>query len=77
MTKAIIKLESLACPSCMQKIEGAVKNLAGVETGTVKVLFNSGKVKLDFNEQEVSIAEIEAAITNQGYTVIKSTTKPV
>ena len=29
MQKATIQLESLTCPSCIQKVEGAVKSLDG------------------------------------------------
>ncbi len=44
MKTATIQLESLACPSCMQKIEAAVKSVQGVDANTVQVLFNSSKV---------------------------------
>lgn len=62
MSKATISLEDLACPSCMQKIEGAVKNVAGVDKDSVKVLFNSSKVKLDFDADVTPIESIEQAI---------------
>ena len=32
MIKATISLETLTCPSCLQKIDNAVKKLDGVET---------------------------------------------
>lgn len=72
MKKATIQLESLACPSCLQKIENAVKSLDGVEQESVNVLFNAGKVKLNFDEEKISIDQIEKAITALGYEVIKS-----
>ena len=75
MRTATIQLESLTCPSCMQKIEGAVKAVPGVDTTTVQVLFNSSKVKLDFNEAEVSVEEIENAIRRVGYEVQKTRVK--
>ncbi|HJF34027.1 MAG TPA: cation transporter [Sporosarcina psychrophila] len=75
MSKAIISLETLSCPSCLQKIENAVKGLNGVEKDTVKVLFNSSKVRTDFNESEVTIEDIEKAIESLGYAVIKSKVK--
>lgn len=75
MSKAIISLETLSCPSCLQKIENAVKGLNGVEKDTVKVLFNSSKVRTDFNESEVTIEDIEKAIESLGYPVIKSKVK--
>jgi len=75
MKKATIQLETLACPSCALKIEGAAKALDGVVKDSVKVLFNSSKVKLDFDEEKLSVEDIEKAITALGYEVIKSQVK--
>lgn len=75
MAKATIQLEGLACPSCMQKIEGATKALNGVTKESIKVLFNSSKVKLDFDPSIITIEEIEKAITTVGYDVTKSQVK--
>lgn len=77
MQKATIQLETLTCPACMQKIEGAVKSLTGVDKETITVSFNSSKVKLNFDEAKLSIEEIEKAITVLGYEVKKSQVKPV
>ena len=49
MKKATIQLETLTCPSCLQKIENATKSLKGVQRESVKVLFNASKVKLEFD----------------------------
>ena len=51
MQKAVIQLETLSCPSCMQKIENAVKGLNGVNQDSLKVLFNASKVKVDFDSE--------------------------
>ncbi|SCG82182.1 copper chaperone [Proteiniborus sp. DW1] len=75
MKSATIQLETLACPSCMLKIEGALKSLDGIDQDTVKVSFNSSKVKVDFQEDKVSIDEIEDSIKKLGYEVIKSKVK--
>ncbi len=75
MQKATIQLETLTCPSCMQKIDSAVKSLKGVDKDSVNVLFNSSKVKLDFDAEQISIEEIEKAITKLGYEVKKSQVK--
>lgn len=75
MKKATIQLEGLSCPSCLQKIESAVKSLEGVDKDSVNVLFNASKVKLIFDEERVSIAQIEEAITALGYEVKKSQVK--
>lgn len=77
MSQGIIKLETLSCPSCLQKIEAAVKNLKGVDKDSLKVLFNASKVKVKFDEQAIQITDIEKAIEDLGYPVIKSVVKAV
>lgn len=75
MQKATIQLEALTCPSCMQKIEGAVKALDGIDQESLNVSFNSSKVKVNFDDAKVSIQDIENAIGKMGYEVKKSTVK--
>ncbi len=75
MQKATIQLETLTCPSCMQKIDNAVKTLKGVDKGSVNVSFNSSKVKLDFDDEKLSVQDIEKVITTLGYEVKKSQVK--
>ncbi len=75
MKTATIQLETLTCPSCTLKIEGAMKALDGVEENTIKVLFNSSRVKVDFDEKVISIEEIENAINKVGYEIEKSRVK--
>ena len=75
MQKATIQLDTLTCPSCVQKIENATKALNGVDTDSVKVLFNSSKVKFDFDSEKLSIEDVERAITALGYDVKKSQVK--
>jgi copper ion binding protein len=75
MQKATIQLETLTCPSCAQKIDKAVKSLNGVDKESVNVLFNSSKVKLEFDAEKLSVKEIENAITTLGYEVKKTQVK--
>jgi len=77
MKQAVINLETLSCPSCLQKIENAVKGLDGVEKGTVEVLFNSSRVRTNFDEDAISIEKIEKSIEDLGYPVIRSRVKAV
>ncbi len=77
MQKATIQLETLTCPSCALKIDKAVKSLEGVDKESVSVLFNSSKVKLNFEAEKLSVAEIEKAITSLGYEVKKSQVRDV
>ncbi len=75
MQKATIQLEALTCPSCVQKIENATKSLNGVEKESVKVLFNSSKLKFDFDAEKVSVEDAVKAITALGYEVVKTQVK--
>lgn len=76
MQTATIQLETLTCPSCVAKIEGAMKGLDGIDHDTVKVAFNSSKLKLNFDENRVSIEQIENSITRLGYEVQKTKVTP-
>lgn len=75
MSKAILTLETLACPACMQKIESAVKRLDGIDPASVRVLFNASKVKTDFDPEKISLKEIQTAIEKVGYPVLKAIEK--
>ena len=75
MHKATIQLGTLTCPSCMQKIDKAVKSLEDVDKESVNVSFNTSKVKLNFDGEKVGIEEIEKTITALGYDVKKAQVK--
>ncbi|MDD4010384.1 MAG: heavy metal-associated domain-containing protein [Fermentimonas sp.] len=75
MKSATIQLETLTCPSCIQKIESALKGLDGVDRESVNVMFNASKAKVNFDEEKVSIEKIEESITKMGYEVQKSKVK--
>ncbi len=77
MQKATIQLETLTCPSCMQKIENGVKSLDGVDKKSLKVLFNSSKVRVEYDDEKISIKDIENAIDKLGYEVLKSQVKNI
>lgn len=67
MTKTY-KLETLTCPSCMAKIEGALKKTKGVKE--TEVLFNSSKAKVTFDESIVESEDIKLVIERLGYKVL-------
>ena len=72
MKKATIQLETLTCPSCIAKIEGALKKVDGVDDASTKISFSSNRVRLDFDDSKTSIEAIENSITKMGYSVEKS-----
>ncbi len=77
MKKATLQLETLSCPSCLQKIENATKKLEGVDAESIKVLFNASKVRMNFDENIITIEEKKKAIQTLGYAVEKSSVRAV
>ncbi|HHY74879.1 MAG TPA: heavy-metal-associated domain-containing protein [Bacillus bacterium] len=64
------QLEELTCPSCVKKIEGVLAKQEGVSD--VKVLFNSSKVKVVFNEEIIAAEQLASTIEQLGYPVLNS-----
>jgi len=77
MEKAIIQLEPLVCPSCLQKIEKGVQQVTGTDKDSVEVLFNASRVRVDFDTAITKIETIEQAIEKLGYEVIRSKVKAI
>ena len=71
MKSATIQLETLTCPSCMLKIEGALKGTDGVDKESINVSFNTSKAKEDFDESLADIDAIVKRISDLGYEVKK------
>ncbi|MFC0360915.1 heavy-metal-associated domain-containing protein [Enterococcus canintestini] len=67
MEKVVIQLGALTCPSCLQKIESAVKKEAGVKT--VRVLFNASKVKTEIDTSQTTSEKVANIIEKLGYEV--------
>jgi len=65
-----LQLETLTCPSCITRIEGVLNKEPGVEKA--KVLFNSSRVKVEYNEDKVSADRLTEVIEKVGYPVLSS-----
>lgn len=65
-----IQLETLTCPSCITRIEGVLNKEPGVENA--KVLFNSSKVKIDYDEEKVSSDRLAEVIEKVGFPIVNS-----
>ncbi|MDO5048597.1 MAG: copper ion binding protein [Actinomycetaceae bacterium] len=73
MSLATYSTEPFTCPSCIKKIETAVGRLDGVDG--VDVGFNSSRVKVNFDEAQVSAEAIGKIINDLGYPVLKTKVK--
>lgn len=69
MRKAVYHMEPFSCPSCIKKIEGALSRAKGVQEA--KVLFHSGKVRVQFDEAMTSADELREIIEKLGYPVLR------
>jgi len=65
MSQLTLQLEKLTCPSCMHKIIQTVDKLNGVKK--TKILFNSSKARIFFNEETITEIEIMNKIQEIGY----------
>ncbi len=62
------QLETLTCPSCVTRIEKVVGKTEGVIQ--VEVLFNSSRVKVEYEEDVVDSKRIEDTIEALGYSIL-------
>ncbi|NLC96230.1 MAG: heavy-metal-associated domain-containing protein [Erysipelotrichaceae bacterium] len=62
-----IRLEQFTCPSCTNKIEKAVGNLKGVNS--LEVGFNTSTVVVEFDENIISLKNIERVIKDLGFVI--------
>lgn len=69
MKKGTIQLETLSCPSCVAKIEGAVKKHDGIEDS--RVMFNASRVRLNYDPDKVNLEDVAQSIESLGYEVKK------
>lgn len=65
MKNITIQLETLSCPSCAAKIEGAFKRTKGVKES--EVLFNSSRVRLSFDPAIIEVEAIQKVLSTLGF----------
>lgn len=63
--KTVLRSKELTCPSCILKIEKALKAIEGVEEA--KVHFNTGRIEVQHDPQRVAGQDLEKAIRAVGY----------
>ncbi|RPI24826.1 MAG: copper chaperone [Chloroflexota bacterium] len=63
--KTILRSSELSCPSCIAKIEKALKSLPGVEDA--KVYFNTGRIEVQHDNQKASQDDLVRTVRSAGY----------
>jgi copper chaperone len=69
MEKTTLVAPDISCEHCQHAIEGALGELAGVNT--VKVDIPTKTVHIDYDPQKVTLMKIEEVLDDTGYTVAK------
>lgn len=65
MTNRSIKVSGMSCGHCKARVEGALKELAGVDSAAVDL--EQGTVEVEFDETRLAPADLNAAISEAGY----------
>ncbi|MEJ2598605.1 MAG: heavy-metal-associated domain-containing protein [Anaerolineales bacterium] len=65
MKKTLLRSQELSCPSCVAKIEAALKGVNGVVDA--RVYFNSGKISVEHDPEKVKVDELVKAVKSAGY----------
>jgi len=68
MQKVVFNMEAFTCPSCVKKIENTVGKIDGVNE--IKVMFNSGRVRAQFDSAKTNAEVLEDTIVKLGYPVL-------
>jgi copper chaperone len=63
--KTTLRSQELSCPSCVEKIEKALKALEGVDEA--KVHFNTGRIEVQHDSTRVSAEDLVRTIRGAGY----------
>jgi copper chaperone len=65
MKKTLLRSQELTCPSCVAKIETALKVIKGVSE--VKVYFNTGKIEVQHDPEIAKTDDLVKAVKSVGY----------
>jgi copper chaperone len=67
MTNATFRVPDMSCGHCKAAVEGELNKLSGVEYSNAD--FEKGVVEVRYEEDRVTIGELEGAIEDAGYAV--------
>ena len=67
--KKTLQISGMSCISCQNKIEKALKKTKGIESASVK--YETGTAEISFDDEKISMKEIEDIVRNTGYEIGK------
>ncbi|HEY8531463.1 MAG TPA: cation transporter [Limnochorda sp.] len=72
--RGVIQLAGLTCPSCVARIEGTVRRMAGVREARLQ--FASQRLVVDLAQDGPGAAEVAERVRELGYTVVSAQEEP-
>jgi copper chaperone CopZ len=63
--KTILRSRELSCPSCVVKIEKALKAVDGVQDA--RVYFNSGRIEVEHEPDKIQVEKLVDVVRSVGY----------
>lgn len=63
--KTILRSKEFSCPSCVAKIESALKKMGGVKEA--KVHFNTGRIVVEHDPSKVNSDDLIETVQSVGY----------
>ena len=68
MANKSLKIKGMTCAACANALERAIGKLPGVKKANVNLA--TEKLNIEFDEEVLSVAEIEEAVEYAGYQVV-------
>lgn len=63
--KTVLRSDDFSCPSCVAKIEKALKAVPGVENAQVH--FNTGRIEINHDPGDAPVEALVRAVKGAGY----------
>lgn len=67
MQKITMNIKDMHCPACVMRLEGLEDQLPGIAQITAS--YKKNTMTVEFDEHQITLQEIHAAIASLGYTV--------
>ena len=69
MEKVVLNVAGMSCKHCKMAVEKSLQNLSGVSNAEVDLAANT--VRIAYDTGKVNLDDLEKAITDAGYEVVK------
>jgi len=68
MVKKIFRVDDMHCPNCVMRVESIEDDIPGIKQ--VSASYQKGQMLVEYDETQVSEAQIVAAVKERGYRAV-------